>query len=150
MDLWKVPRVGVGSVCRRQATIHTMLLLSHLLDIGLTIHAFGVKTRGIASLVEARAQVGRLETLDRLSADSMAWSMGYRFGDEEEKHLKNKLEGALLWRSKFLAPYEARGLVTAPSYGPAPAGGGGLLALGAQLRAHQRQNHHHQAPTLGA
>jgi hypothetical protein len=112
VDLWKCPRVGVGSVCRRQATIPTMFLLSDLLDMGLTIHAFGVKTAGIASVVRARGH--DLASLDRLSADSMAWSMGFRFGDEDERHLKNKLEGALTWRSSFLAPYKARGLVTTP------------------------------------
>jgi len=131
VDLSKVPRVGVGSVCRRQATLPATLMLSQLLDDGLTIHAFGFKKAGIAHLVEARAHDPA--SLDRLSADSMAWSMGFRFGDASERHLKNKLEGGLAWRAAFLAPYQARGLVTAPR--PSAATGGRLSALAAWLRA---------------
>jgi hypothetical protein len=61
--------VGLGSVCRRQATDEIGDIVAMLRDIdpGLPIHGFGVKTAGLA-------RYGHL--LD--SADSMAWSFDAR------------------------------------------------------------------------
>lgn len=112
IDLFAEPRVGVGSICRKQATFTATMLLCDLLDLGLSIHAFGFKTAGVEKVVAARAHDPA--SLRRFSCDSMSWSACFRFGDEDEKHLKNKLEGALAWRQHFLEPYEARGLITAP------------------------------------
>ena len=55
VDLWRVPRVGVGSICRKQAVFPVILMLSDLLDMGLTLHAFGFKVQGLAGVVQARA-----------------------------------------------------------------------------------------------
>lgn len=65
IDLTAEPLVGLGSVCRRQATGQVELLIYSLHARGITrLHGFGVKTRGL----------GRLLT----SADSMAWSYAAR------------------------------------------------------------------------
>lgn len=63
VDLFKLPRVGVGSVCRRQSTNEAEQIMYSLWSLGLKIHAFGFKTLGL------------LKCQDMLvSADSMAWS----------------------------------------------------------------------------
>lgn len=63
IDLRQLPRVGFGSVCRRQGEVRISLLLSELRAEGLSLHAFGVKARGI------ELALGHFD-----SADSMAWS----------------------------------------------------------------------------
>ncbi|MFG2197172.1 hypothetical protein [Streptomyces sp. NPDC048639] len=60
--------MGMGSVCRRQATTE----IAHLVDTfharGYRLHGSGVKTRGLTDYG------------DRVvSADSMAWSVGGRY-----------------------------------------------------------------------
>lgn len=67
IDLRAEPVVGLGSVCRRQATdeIHTIVSVLSAMDIKL--HGFGVKTAAIEA-------VGPLLE----SADSEAWSYGAR------------------------------------------------------------------------
>lgn len=62
IDLRALPVVGVGSVCRRQATSDIERLFASLSGYGLRMHGFGVKTAG----VERYGQ--HLQ-----SADSMAW-----------------------------------------------------------------------------
>ncbi len=62
VDLRRNARVGVGSVCRRQATREIEDLFRDLSNYGLRMHGFGVKTAGVA-------RYGRFMT----SADSMAW-----------------------------------------------------------------------------
>jgi hypothetical protein len=63
VNLAEEPVVGLGSVCRRQATSEIDLIASALHARGLNLHGFGVKTRGLA--VYAPCLV---------SADSLAWS----------------------------------------------------------------------------
>ena len=113
IDLRKVPRVGVGSICRRQASPGvTMVLLPNLIAEGLTLHAFGFKKQGVEQVV-AHLEQWRPEALESFFCDSMAWSFDYRFSkDRGEQYLKNRIEGALAWRACFLASYEARGLMT--------------------------------------
>jgi len=69
VDLSTYPVVGVGSVCRRQATeeIGEILAAIRSLDEGVPLHGFGVKRHGLSLY-------GHL--LD--SADSMAWSYSAR------------------------------------------------------------------------
>jgi hypothetical protein len=68
IDLTAEPLVGLGSVCRRQATTEVQALLHALHARGITrLHGFGVKTAGLA-------RCGTLLT----SADSMAWSFAAR------------------------------------------------------------------------
>lgn len=62
-DLMAEPIVGVGSVCRRQGTHEGAEIMRALAATGIKIHAFGIKTQGLAIYG------------DRISsADSMAWS----------------------------------------------------------------------------
>lgn len=63
IDLASVPTVGLGSVCRRQATSEIEEIVKTLADRGLRMHGFGVKTLGLARYGEYLQ-----------SADSLAWS----------------------------------------------------------------------------
>jgi len=63
IDLAKEPLVGVGSICRRQATPEATAIIHTLHDRGLRLHGFGFKSAGI------KASWPWLT-----SADSMAWS----------------------------------------------------------------------------
>ncbi len=67
VDLRAEPVVGLGSVCRRQATSDIDLIVSALAATGLNLHGFGVKTAGLD-------RYGLLLA----SADSFAWSYGAR------------------------------------------------------------------------
>jgi hypothetical protein len=67
VDLTLEPTVGIGSVCRRQASDEIAVIIARLAVDGLRLHGFGVKADGIR-------KYGWL--LD--SADSMAWSFGGR------------------------------------------------------------------------
>lgn len=99
IDLTREPLVGLGSVCRRQATgeIHTIVTALH--ERGITrLHGFGVKTLGLH-------RYGHLLT----SADSMAWSFDARRerrpqpGCTTHKNCANCLTYALTWRQRLLA-----------------------------------------------
>lgn len=68
VDLARAPIVGLGSVCRRQATGEIGAIVTTFADRGLALHGFGVKIDGIT-------RYGHLLT----SADSMAWSTGARY-----------------------------------------------------------------------
>lgn len=98
--LEELPRVGLGTVCRRQDTDEAARILTSLADrIGHgRLHGFGVKTRGFDQL-----PVGLLA-----SADSMAWSLNAR----KNPHLRrpgcvhpacqNCIKYALWWRDNLL------------------------------------------------
>lgn len=99
IDLSMVPLVGVGSVCRLQATSTAGRILSALRRHGLTrLHGFGFKTLGLAAH-------GHLLT----SADSLAWSIDARRigrplpGCTRHKNCANCLRYALRWRTDLLA-----------------------------------------------
>lgn len=62
-DLATLPRVGVGSVCRRQGTLDGARIINRVADLGIKVHAFGVKVDGLALFGDRIA-----------SADSMTWS----------------------------------------------------------------------------
>jgi hypothetical protein len=64
IDLTEEPLVGLGSVCRRQATEEIAAVVIRLHGLGLRLHGFGVKTEGIRRYGNYLA-----------SADSMAWSL---------------------------------------------------------------------------
>lgn len=88
------PLVGLGSVCRRQATEEIGTIVRSLGAV-LPLHGFGVKIEGLAAY-------GKWLT----SADSMAWSLdgrhtpGCRPGHQSEA---NCLDFALAWRVRVLA-----------------------------------------------
>ncbi len=67
VDLTTMPLVGLGSVCRRQASAEIGAIVTELAAVGLRLHGFGVKRRGLADYADSLA-----------SADSMAWSYAAR------------------------------------------------------------------------
>jgi hypothetical protein len=105
VDLYDAPAVGVGSVCRRQATTSAGLMLSLLSNeehgYGLTnLHGFGFKTDGLPF---AARFLG--------SADSTAWSYDARRlkGPGVPGHVHGKtnkcnncLDYALVWRERMI------------------------------------------------
>lgn len=100
IDLTREPLIGLGSVCRRQATSEIHDIVTAVRERGLTrLHGFGVKTLGLE-------RYGHLLT----SADSLAWSDTARRerlrlpGCTSHKNCANCLRWALTWR-KPLIPY---------------------------------------------
>jgi len=87
--------VGVGSVCRRQATGEIANLVAHL-STGLALHGFGVKSDGLRRYGWCLA-----------SADSMAWSYhGRRIRPCPHTGVTscaNCLPHALAWRDRAVA-----------------------------------------------
>jgi hypothetical protein len=96
VDLTREPRVGVGSICRRQATTEVQEIVWALADAGLSLHGFGVKTRGLINVAGALT-----------SADSMAWSYRARRDDPlpgcRHRRCSNCIKYAARWRSRLLA-----------------------------------------------
>jgi hypothetical protein len=99
VDLASLPRVGVGSICRRQHSKEIAELLAQLSGQGLKLHGFGVKLKGLV-----------LASRYLVSADSMSWSFTARRelpieGHEAwHKNCANCQEYAETWyRSKVLA-----------------------------------------------
>ena len=96
IDLTVEPTVGVGSVCRRQATPEIADIIARLTTDGINLHGFGVKTSGIRAY-------GWMLT----SADSLAWSYrGRRITPCPHTGVTscaNCLPHALAWRRTVLA-----------------------------------------------
>lgn len=94
VDLAALPLVGLGSVCRRQATGGIGAVVAAL--AGLRLHGFGVKTGGLV-------RYGRLLA----SADSMAWSYRARRSSPlsgcAHRTCANCLRFALRWRETVIA-----------------------------------------------
>jgi hypothetical protein len=63
VNLAALPRVGQGSVCRRQSTAEIAVIVTARARRGLRLHGFGVKTGGLHPYGHLLA-----------SADPMAWS----------------------------------------------------------------------------
>lgn len=108
VDLASYPRVGVGTVCRRQATDEAVGIIRAIASVVplAKLHGFGFKTRGLMRLGSQLA-----------SADSMAWSYnGRRNPDPSHDHRNtrqgapratesscaNCLDFALRWRGRLL------------------------------------------------
>jgi hypothetical protein len=100
VDLFAEPLVGLGSVCRRQATTEIAELIAHL-SCGLRLHGFGVKTSGLGSY-------GWMLS----SSDSMAWSYGGRrinpCPQSNRKSCNHCEHHALDWRTRVLEQYDLR------------------------------------------
>ena len=105
IDLRKEPRVGIGSICRRQATLRVSIMLDSFHREGLRLHAFGLKANGL-DLIGGGCLA---------SADSAAWSFNARKEHREiqqwlppERKTKtgeqNKLSRALSWREQVIMP----------------------------------------------
>jgi hypothetical protein len=95
VDLTLEPVVGLGSVCRRQATLETARIVRELAWRDLRLHGFGVKLSGL-----------RLYREHLVSCDSLAWSYRARnappLPGHSHKSCANCLDFALLWREKVL------------------------------------------------
>ena len=109
-DLRSLPLVGLGSVCRRQATGEAECLIRELAGLGLRLHGFGFKTGGL------------LRTADVLaSSDSMAWSYAARRGkplaDCQHDNCANCQRYALRWRSRLLRRLEGPRQLALPLWG---------------------------------
>lgn len=93
------PVVGIGSVCRRQATSEIARIVGAF-SPRLALHGFGVKTQGLALFGGLLA-----------SADSMAWSYDGRrsapLPGHGHKNCANCLAWAARWRERVLAVLEA-------------------------------------------
>jgi hypothetical protein len=101
VELETLPRVGVGSICRRSNVQSIANVLGWLADDGLKLHAFGLKANALELV---RGYI--------VSADSMAWSFSARkessdpMGDQEAD--PNQLATALAWYTLRIAPKLAR------------------------------------------
>lgn len=90
--------VGLGSVCRREATNEIAAIVGRLAGMGIRMHGFGVKTSGLDMYGHLLA-----------SADSMAWSKVARRENIRLPHCEHVAEDcrncfawATLWREKVL------------------------------------------------
>ena len=97
IDLASMPLVGLGSVCRRQATGEIGAIAAELAAAGLRLHGFGVKRLGLSRYAD------NLE-----SADSLAWSYAARRrpalpGCTRHRNCANCPRYALAWREQVLA-----------------------------------------------
>lgn len=103
VDLTTFPRVGVGSVCRRQHSEQIGEIMRTLSDAGIAIHGFGVKTEGL------RKYAGYLE-----SADSMAWSFCARYENPLPGHTHQSCANcpvyALQWRERLVSGLRIGGI----------------------------------------
>lgn len=113
VDLRSLPAVGVGSICRRQNTLSAVLMLQDLRRSGfVNLHGFGLKSQGLASLVDLARSTGAPVAV--ASADSLAWSYQARRErplPECRGHINcaNCLPFALDWRDRLLATLERAG-----------------------------------------
>lgn len=99
VDLAGRDRVGLGSVCRRQAMAEASALVYTLsVDYGFKLHGFGVKLAGVRRFGAYLA-----------SADSLAWTVDARSSPPlphhvgRHKHCQGCPEWALGWRDKVNA-----------------------------------------------
>lgn len=95
IDLFSMPIVGIGSICRRQHTKDAEQIITALSGSGLKLHGFGFK------------KVGLRNVSNKLySADSMAWSFAGRrsppLPGHTHKNCANCLEFAVQWRNSLL------------------------------------------------
>lgn len=98
VDWLRVPVVGIGSVCRRQATGEACAIVDSIARMlpGVPLHGFGFKTLGLP----------RVEPL-LASADSLAWSYAARRNPAREgcrhRRCSSCLPFALEWRDRVLS-----------------------------------------------
>lgn len=103
VDLAGARRVGLGSVCRREATAEIEQIVNTFAGRGYRLHGFGVKTDGLKRYGPRLA-----------SADSMAWSTAARLENIRLPDTRwgacthpgvcnNCLRWALVWREMVLA-----------------------------------------------
>ena len=95
VDLATETLVGVGSVCRRQATGEIEAIVHCLASLGIRLHGFGVKAGGLVRYADCL-----------VSADSLAWSFEARRGAPLDRcahaNCANCLRYAVAWRERTL------------------------------------------------
>jgi hypothetical protein len=97
IDLADYPVVGVGSICRRQATNEVGEILSAIRDRDpdVPLHLFGVKMQGIRRFGHEAASI-----------DTMAWSFNARLNQRlpgcTHKSCSNCREYAMRWRRRIV------------------------------------------------
>lgn len=97
VKLEEVETVGLGSVCRRQATNEIGDIAKWGHSLGIKLHGFGVKAAGLHKYGEYLQ-----------SADSLAWSFSGRFDKNRncpKNSCSNCLHYALEWREKLIASF---------------------------------------------
>ncbi|MGI5220600.1 DUF7221 family queuine tRNA-ribosyltransferase-like protein [Nocardia sp. CA-290969] len=99
VDLAAEPTVGLGSVCRREATTEAAAIIAALTAAvpGVRLHGFGIKTAGLGAYGSMLA-----------SSDSLAWSYAARRspvlpGCTGHKNCANCIRYAFQWRHRVLA-----------------------------------------------
>jgi hypothetical protein len=100
IDLFRSPVVGLGSVCRRQATDDVEQLIDDLATAGLRLHGFGFKLGGL------RRVASRLTSADSMARSFDARREGYPMFPEcigDHINCANCLRYALSWRKRVLA-----------------------------------------------
>jgi hypothetical protein len=102
IDLRNLPRVGVGSICRRQKESSGVEILKALSRLKLKLHGFGLKTLGLEKAQDCV-----------VSADSMAWAITawrkkIQLPGCTHNNCANCLKWALQWRQKLLGNLERR------------------------------------------
>lgn len=128
--------MGVGSICRRQATREAAALLSELAGAGLRLHGFGLKLGAFRGGAHRHLS----------SADSLAWSYAARKRSgpcPESKAVccNNCLHYALDFRKDALALIDAQ-----PAQGELP----GLMPVPQLVVAPPRLRLVHPAPPVAA
>jgi hypothetical protein len=98
VDLASLPRVGVGSVCRRQGTFEAVELFAALRQLGAKLHGFGLKGGFVA----------RCFGLGLASSDSLAWSLqarkrGAPLEGCTHKSCANCMRYAVAWRERAIS-----------------------------------------------
>ncbi|MFJ8923901.1 hypothetical protein ACIREK_31040 [Streptomyces sp. NPDC102415] len=95
IDLAAEPVVGLGSVCRRQATSEIRQIVEYFAAKGYRLHGFGVKTLGLAQYADGL-----------VSADSMAWSEDARrsapLPGHTHKNCANCPDWAIRWHQRIV------------------------------------------------
>lgn len=102
IDLSAEAVVGVGTLCRRQATGQLVTILEALAARGIRMHGYGVKSQGLTQCADLLG-----------SADSLAWSYSARMAARKPqrsvgvtacqlRNCANCLHFALDWRQRLL------------------------------------------------
>lgn len=96
LNLRVEPVVGLGSVCRRQATDEAARLVRSLASLGIALHGFGFKSNGLRAVHE-----------HLVSADSLAWSFRARRSPPlpgcKHRSCSTCVVYALRWRERLLS-----------------------------------------------
>ncbi len=103
VDLAALPRIGVGSICRRQRSGEVEQIVRSLAARGLRLHAFGAKVLGLTRYADTIC-----------SSDSLAWSFRGRYVPgcaPSHRTESNCLRFALCWHRRIqeVLCAEARG-----------------------------------------